>query len=100
MGGAAWEQCLPMALGPRGQDRPPVPDPSGTGGRGGAWHPAFQNCLANLVEQLHAYTEQMGNVALMPLWWNVEPTLMLKGVKGPILVRNTATWNIFDWNKE
>ena len=42
----------------------------------------------------------MGNVALMPLWWNVEPTLMLKGVTGPILVRNTATWNIFDWNKE
>jgi len=44
--------------------------------------------------------EQLGTVALMPLWWNTEPTLMLKGIKGPLLVRNTATWNIFDWDKE
>jgi hypothetical protein len=31
--------------------------------RAGAWHPAFQNCVANLVEQLHAYTDHMGQVA-------------------------------------
>ncbi len=43
--------------------------------------------------------EQMGDVALMPLYWEVVPTLMLKGVSGPKHVRNDSTRNIFDWDK-
>ncbi len=44
--------------------------------------------------------EQMGDVALMPLYWEVVPTLMVKGVSGPKHVRNDSTHNIFDWDKE
>jgi peptide/nickel transport system substrate-binding protein len=43
---------------------------------------------------------QMGDVALMPLYWEVVPTLMLKGVTGPKHVRNDSTHNIFEWNKQ
>lgn len=42
--------------------------------------------------------EQMGDVALFPLYWGVRPILMLKGITGPIQVRNDATWNIFQWD--
>jgi peptide/nickel transport system substrate-binding protein len=78
--------------------------------RGGYSNPAVDDLLDRLLvtfgEQqqvdLHRQLmrEQMGNVALMPLWWNTEPALLTKGTKGPLLVRNTATWNIFDWDKE
>lgn len=44
--------------------------------------------------------EQMGDVALYPLYWEVAPILMLKGVKGPRAVRNQVTVNIFEWDKE
>jgi peptide/nickel transport system substrate-binding protein len=51
----------------------------------------------NLHRQL--LQEQMGDVALMPLYWEVVPVLMLKGVRGPKAVRNEATHNIFEWDK-
>ncbi len=41
--------------------------------------------------------EAMGDVALMPLYWEVEPTLVANGVKGVTL---SNTWNLFDWDKE
>jgi peptide/nickel transport system substrate-binding protein len=41
--------------------------------------------------------EAMGDVALVPLYWEVEPTLIAKGVTGVTL---SSTWNLFDWNKE
>ncbi len=41
--------------------------------------------------------EAMSDVALMPLYWEVEPTLIAKGVKGVTL---SNTWNLFDWDKE
>lgn len=44
--------------------------------------------------------EQMGDVALMPLYWEIVPVLALKGVTGPKVVRNEATQNFFRWNKE
>ena len=45
--------------------------------------------------------EQMGDVALMPLYWDLDPILMLKGVRGvatPGGSMNLA--NVFDWDKE
>lgn len=36
----------------------------------------------------------MGDVALMPLYWQVEPVLIAKGVRG---VTINDTWNIFEW---
>lgn len=44
--------------------------------------------------------EQMGDVAVYPLYWEVAPILMLKGVKGPRAVRNQVTVNIFEWDKQ
>ncbi len=43
--------------------------------------------------------EQMGDIALMPLYWEVLPILMLRGVTGPYMQGNEATPNIFEWNK-
>lgn len=51
--------------------------------------------------QLHRdlLQEQMGDVALMPLFWGVAAIPMVKGVSGPTHVRNTSTWNMFRWDK-
>lgn len=78
--------------------------------RGGYVNPAVDTLLDKLVAafderqqvDLHRQLlkEQIATVALMPLWWETESTLMRKGVKGPVFVRNTASWNIFDWDKE
>lgn len=43
--------------------------------------------------------EQMGDVAIMPLYWEVVPTLLAKGVRGPVFYRNTASWNVMHWRK-
>ena len=43
--------------------------------------------------------EQMGDVALMPLYWEVLPILMLRGVVGPRMQGNEATPNIYQWDK-
>lgn len=40
--------------------------------------------------------EQMGDVAVMPLHWSIEPTLAMKGVTG---IRGDTAWNIFEWDK-
>jgi len=44
--------------------------------------------------------EQMTDVAFMPLYWEVLPILMAKGVSGPKHVRNTAAQNMYYWNRE
>jgi peptide/nickel transport system substrate-binding protein len=44
--------------------------------------------------------EQMEDIALMPLYWEVLPILMLRGVTGPVLAGSDATPNIFDWDKK
>ena len=41
--------------------------------------------------------EALGDVALMPLFWLVEPVPVTKGVKG---VASTTTANIFEWEKD
>jgi peptide/nickel transport system substrate-binding protein len=40
--------------------------------------------------------EAMSDVAIMPLFWLIEPVLMQRGVKG---VTASETWNIFEWDK-
>ena len=44
--------------------------------------------------------EQMTDIAFMPLYWEVLPILMVKGVSGPKHVRNTAAQNMYYWNRE
>jgi len=43
--------------------------------------------------------EQMEDVALMPLYWEVLPILMLRGMIGPRMQGNEATPNIYEWDK-
>jgi peptide/nickel transport system substrate-binding protein len=42
---------------------------------------------------------QIGELGVMPLFWEVYPLLMIKGVSGPKLVLNAATQNIYDWDR-
>jgi peptide/nickel transport system substrate-binding protein len=45
--------------------------------------------------------EQMGEVALMPLYWNADPVLALKGLTGiPKTEGKAAARAIFSWRKE
>jgi len=41
----------------------------------------------------------MGSVVVMPLYWEVVPTLMVKGVTGPKHVGTDTTRNIFQWDR-
>ncbi|MBI4213962.1 MAG: hypothetical protein HY534_06590 [Chloroflexi bacterium] len=41
----------------------------------------------------------MGAVFYHPFYWDVRPTLMLKGVTGPRLLNQTSTMNIWEWDK-
>ena len=43
--------------------------------------------------------EGMGDVAFMPLYWSVQPLVMVKGVKGPQRGL-TAGWNFYQWDRE
>jgi peptide/nickel transport system substrate-binding protein len=43
--------------------------------------------------------EMMGDVALMPLYWQVVPILMVEGVVGPKMQSNEATHNIWEWDR-
>ncbi len=42
--------------------------------------------------------EGMGDVAFMPLYWSVQPLVMVKGVKGPQRGL-TAGWNFAQWDR-
>ena len=44
--------------------------------------------------------EMMGDVAAMPLYWEVVPVLALKGVKTQKVVRTHATGTFFEWDRE
>jgi len=43
--------------------------------------------------------EGLGDVALIPLYFDVDAIVMLKGVKGPI-GGTYVEWNFFEWDKE
>jgi len=44
--------------------------------------------------------EQVGDVGMFWLYWEVAPILMVKGVTGPRLINNTGTVNVFEWDRE
>jgi len=46
-----------------------------------------------LLEQL------IGDVALMPLIWEVEPVAMLRGITGPASNGGVSTWNMYRWDR-
>ncbi len=43
--------------------------------------------------------QALGDIAMMPMYFDVNPVLILKGVKGPV-GGTQLEWNFFDWNKE
>lgn len=77
--------------------------------RGGYVNPKVDTLLDGLLTtidskerlslQRQLLVEQMGDVALAPLYWEVLPILMVQGVTGPKQVRNEATGNVFEWDK-
>ena len=44
--------------------------------------------------------EAMGSAAVLPLYWEVAPVVLLKGVKGHPFVHSHATWKFYLWDKE
>jgi len=78
--------------------------------RGGYSNPAVDallNKLAVTIDErerlpLHRelLREQMTDVALMPLLWEVQPLLVRKGVTGPRMSGNEGTIQIYQWDKE
>jgi ABC-type transport system substrate-binding protein len=45
--------------------------------------------------------EAMGDVAIIPLYWELAPLLALRGVRGiGGMMDNTNTWNMFEWDKD
>jgi len=51
----------------------------------------------NLHRQL--LDEQMVDIAVMPLFWEVVPILMVRGVTGPQMALNEATHNMWQWDR-
>lgn len=51
-----------------------------------------------LEQQLvNLYTSE---VAILPMWWEIWPQLLVQGVKGPRVNAAAPTGNIFEWTKE
>jgi len=44
--------------------------------------------------------EQMGDVATMPLFWDLDPILMLRNVEGVSVATGSLNLNVLQWNKE
>ncbi len=44
--------------------------------------------------------EQVTDLGILPLFWDVNIVLMVKGVSGPKIVKGEATQNIFAWDRE
>jgi peptide/nickel transport system substrate-binding protein len=44
--------------------------------------------------------EQTGDLGVLPLYWDVNTVLMVKGVRGPKIVKGEATQNIIQWDRE
>ena len=42
----------------------------------------------------------MGNVAVLPLYWEVAPVVLVKGVTGHPFVHSNATWMFYQWDKD
>jgi peptide/nickel transport system substrate-binding protein len=42
----------------------------------------------------------IGDVALMPLIWEVESVAMLRGISGPASNGGVSTWNMYQWDRQ
>jgi peptide/nickel transport system substrate-binding protein len=77
--------------------------------RGGYVNPQFDTIVEQLAQtidprqsvQLHRQLIEVGlsDVALMPIYFDVDAIAMAKGVKGP-LGGTYVEWNFFEWDKE
>jgi peptide/nickel transport system substrate-binding protein len=78
--------------------------------RGGYSNPRVDAVLDQLVKtidsaerlELHKQllAEQLGDLAVMPLYWDVDPVIAVKGVKNIGRNATVNTWNMFQWDKE
>jgi len=78
--------------------------------RGGYNNPKVDAILDKLVvtinqaERLELHKdllrEQLGDVATMPLYWDVDPVMAVKGVKNIGRNAGVNTWNMYQWDKE
>jgi peptide/nickel transport system substrate-binding protein len=57
---------------------------------------------ADRIEIQRAMLQQaLGDVAFIPMYWNVVPVISLRGVRGiGGMVDNSNSWNAFEWNKD
>ena len=87
------------------------PDNRWTGtNRGGYSNPAVDTLLNKLAvtiderERLPLHRqllqEQMTDIALMPLLWEVQPLLVRKDITGPRMSGNEGTIHIYQWDRE
>jgi peptide/nickel transport system substrate-binding protein len=77
--------------------------------RGGYSNPRVDTILDRLAATIDArerttlhralVQEAMPDIPMMPLFWEVVPILMLKGVSGPQMAGGAATANIREWDK-
>ncbi len=77
--------------------------------RGGYSNPAVDAILERLAVTIDArealalhrqlVQDAIGDIALMPMYYDVNPVLMLKGVKGPV-GGTSLEWNFAQWDKE
>ncbi len=42
----------------------------------------------------------MGDINFMPLWWNMQPTVMANSVRGVRSVTNGGTLSSFEWDRD
>ena len=77
--------------------------------RGGYSNPQLDSLVDRFVvaidqrERLNLHRQLLqailGDLALMPLIWEVEPVAMLRGISGPISNGGVSTWNMYRWDK-
>jgi ABC-type oligopeptide transport system substrate-binding subunit len=78
--------------------------------RGGYSNPAVDSILDRIAGTIdprdriglhrQLIQEVMGSVAVLPLYWEVAPVVLLKGVKGHPFVHSSSTWKFIEWDKE
>jgi hypothetical protein len=61
-------------------------------------HVAIDPRLQTTLQREHVQ-QLMGDVALMPAYWEVQPVVLARGVKADISPTN-AGWNVFQWDKQ
>jgi peptide/nickel transport system substrate-binding protein len=60
-------------------------------------HPITIESAAQLALEKELLQEVIGDLALMPMYWPVEPNLFVRGVSG---VKSRDGWNVHEWTKQ